>query len=139
MHVQVVPFETHRLTLHVNVAPHRLPVEARRIRETLTKEITDFHHQLVFCRICFQFVVRSQVCLQMLEKAGPYDQYGVLFFFLVKEMRFWGEKKRSLMVDLFVCGCSRNGGRMDEAETGRSSDGEEKKAGFSDGNLYCGT
>lgn len=112
--------------LYVNVALHPLPAEVRRIRETLTKEIPDFHH-LVCCQVA-----------DVLADVGKGRALrAVRCFFLVKEMRFWREK-RSLMVDLFACGCSRNGGRMDEAETGRSSDGE-KKAGFSDGHLYCGT
>lgn len=54
----------------------------------------------------------------MLEKAGPYDQYGV-FFFLEKEMRFWGKKNaHSWSTCLFVGAAEMEEGWMKQKQEG---------------------
>lgn len=149
MHVQVVPFEIHRLILYLYVALHQLCVEVgragekKRLNDSKHHSFDEGDHKLVLLCGLVQhsadlYSIRVQLddhtvsvlsgqrlAYRYWKRPGLTNSMFSVFF-LAKAMRFGKKNAHAQM--RFVCGCSRNKGRSDLTDTGRDSDGET--AGF---------
>lgn len=133
MHVQVVPFNIHRLILYLYVALHQHCLKVD-LRERLKKRLNDSkhcsfdegdHYYVGLCStVCSCSIIQSQCCHRFAYRKRP----GLTnrMFFLAGEMRFGKEDAHTWMrfVCLFVGAAEFK--EVGLTDTGRDSDGNKQ-------------